>query len=349
MRILLCSHWFFPSYGGVETVSRILAEEFVKAGASVTIVTKTPGANIDAPYQVVRRPSFDAVRKLGNQSDVIFQSLISLRTLVPLSLTRKPVVIAHHSWMRRPDGTKGTETYIKLLALRSCHNVSISRAVADALPVRSTLIGNPFDDTEFRDLRNMPKEKDIVFMGRLVSDKGVDLLLHALAALQTEGHTPSLTIIGDGPERPMLESLTTRMGLARQVTFLGSIQEGRGRIVAQHRIMAIPSLWDEPFGVVALEGIASGCALVASSGGGLGEAVGPCGLLFPNGDRLALTSALRRLLEEPALCHEFVANGTRHLQAFQPSYIAEKYMSLFRTVTSKSEHPSTRLDQGPGF
>jgi glycogen synthase len=332
MKILLCSHWFFPSYGGIETVSRILAEEFAKAGASVTVVTKTPGAEMDAAYQVVRQPSFEAVRKLGKQCDVIFQSLISLRTLVPLSLTRKPVVIAHHSWMRRPDGTKGVETYIKLLALRACHNVSISRAVADALPVQSTLIGNPFDDTEFRSLRDIPKKKDIVFMGRLVSDKGVDLLLQALAALKTEGHTPSLTIIGDGPERPMLQSLTTQLDLGRQVSFLGSIQKGRGGIVAQHRIMAIPSVWEEPFGVVALEGIASGCTLVASSGGGLRDAVGPCGLLFPNGDKLALAVALRRLLAEPVLCEELVAKGPAHLEAFQPSLIAERYLTLFRTL-----------------
>lgn len=336
MRILLCTHWFFPSYGGIETVSRILAEEFAKAGASVTVVTKTPGADMDAPYQVVRRPSLEAVRQLGNQCDVIFQSLISLRTLVPLSLTRKPVVIAHHSWTRRPDGTKGVETYIKLLALRVCHNVSISRAVADALPVQSTLIGNPFDDTEFRGFRDIPKEKDIVFMGRLVSDKGVDLLLQALAVLKTEGPTPSLTIIGDGPDRPMLESLTTQLGLARQVSFLGSIHEGRGRIVAQHRIMAIPSLWEEPFGIVALEGIASGCALVASAGGGLRDAVGPCGLLFPNGDKLALAVSLRRVLTEPALCQEFVARGPAHLQAFQPSLIAERYLSLFETLVRPS-------------
>jgi glycogen synthase len=332
MRILLCSHWFFPSYGGVETVSRILAEEFAKAGASVTVVTKTPGANMDVPYQVVRRPSFETVRQLGNQCDIVLQNLISLRTLLPLSLTRKPVFITHSSWMRRSDGTKGIETYVKLLAVRACHNVSISRAVADALPVESTLIGNPFDDTEFRDLRDIPKQKDLIFMGRLVSDKGVDLLLHALAELKPEGFTPSLSVIGDGPERPALEELTVKLGLTQQVAFLGPVLGGRGRIVAQHRIMLIPSLWNEPFGVVALEGIASGCALVASSGGGLGEAVGPCGLVFPNGDKLALAAAIKRLLTEPALCQKFVANGPAHLEAFRPSMIAERYLSLFRTL-----------------
>ena len=179
MRILLCSHWFFPSYGGVETVSRILAEEFVKAGASVTVVTKTPGANIDAPYQVVRRPSFDAVRKLGNQSDVIFQSLdLVARHLVPLSLTRKPVVIAHHSWMRRPDGNQRSGNLHQ-----ATRRPRLSQRVHQ--PRRRRCLARPIhpQSATHSTTRNSaasaiyPRTKDIVFMGRLVSDKGVDLLL----------------------------------------------------------------------------------------------------------------------------------------------------------------------------
>ncbi len=68
---------------------------------------------------------------------------------------------------------------------------------------------------------------------------------------------------------PMLQALTVQLGLTQQVEFLGSMQEGRGLIVARHRVMAIPSVWAEPFGVVALEGASAGCALVASSQGGL--------------------------------------------------------------------------------
>src|ERR1700712_4409029 len=101
MRILLCSHWFFPSVGGVETISKILAEEFVRSGASVTVVTNTPGPAMDVPYSVVRRPTHKALRLLARESDVIFQNLISLRTLVSLILARKPIVVTHQSWMMR--------------------------------------------------------------------------------------------------------------------------------------------------------------------------------------------------------------------------------------------------------
>ncbi|MCU1321237.1 MAG: glycosyl transferase group 1 [Acidobacteriaceae bacterium] len=332
MRILLCSHWFFPSVGGVETISKILAEEFVRAGATVTVVTNTPGPEMDVSYTVMRRPSHKTLRLLARESDVIFQNLISLRTLVSLILSRKPIVVTHQSWLRRTDGKRGLENYTKLLALRACHNVSISKAIAASLPVRSIVIGNPFEAKAFEGLLDTPHDKDIVFLGRLVSDKGCDLLLHALAELKAKNLFPSLTVIGDGPEMPTLQALTDQLGLRGQVEFLGALQEGRGEIVARHHIMAIPSIWAEPFGVVALEGVASGCAIVASSRGGLPDAGGPCGLYFPNGDVKALASALGQMLTNVPLRKELAANGPAHLKGFQPAVIAGHYLELFRSV-----------------
>lgn len=60
--------------------------------------------------------------------------------------------------------------------------------------------------------------------------------------------------------------------------------------------MVVPSLWDEPFKIVALEGIACGCVVVGSKGGGLKDAIGPCGLTFDNGDVAGLTAQLINLL-----------------------------------------------------
>jgi glycogen synthase len=330
MRILLCSHWFSPSFGGVETISKILAEEFTRAGATVTVVTNTPGPEEDLVYTVVRQPSHTKLRGLARDSDVILQNLISLRTLISLIPSRKPIVVTHQSWLRRTDGTRGLENYAKLLALRACHNVSISKAIAKSLPVDSVVIGNPFEAKAFEGRRDTPRDRDIVFLGRLVSDKGCDLLLHALAELKPKGLTPSLTVIGDGPEMPTLKALTVQLGLTAQVEFLGAVQEGRGEIVARHRIMAVPSVWAEPFGVVALEGVASGCALVSSSQGGLPDAVGPCGLYFPNGDVNALASALEQVLTDPALRASLISAGPEHLEKFQPAFIVARYLDLFR-------------------
>jgi glycogen(starch) synthase len=332
MRILLCSHWFFPSFGGVETVSKILADEFSRAGQEVSVVTNTPGSEIRDPYQVFRRPSAKTLRQLARESDVIFQNLISLRTLTSLILSRKPIVVTHQSWLRRTDGRRGLENHLKLLALRACHNVSISEAIAASLPVPSVVIGNPFDTREFEGLTDRPRDRDIVFLGRLVSDKGCDLLLYALAELKTKGLSPSLTVIGDGPEMPALKTLAAELGLNAQVEFLGAVREGRGQIVARHRIFVIPSIFAEPFGVVALEAVASGCAVVASAEGGLPDAVGPCGVYFPNGNVGGLALALEQTLTDPALCSRLVSGGPAHLRNFKPEVIAGRYLDLFRDL-----------------
>jgi glycosyltransferase involved in cell wall biosynthesis len=335
MRILLCSNWFAPSVGGVETISRILAEEFTKAGHSVTVVTNTPGQETHTPYAILRQPSHQKLREAAKGSDIIFQNLISLRTLAGVIFNRKPVVVTHQSWLRRTDGKRGIENYAKLLVLRFCTNVSISKAIADSLPVKSVIIKNAFEASAFEGLRDTPREKDIVFLGRLVSDKGCALLLQALAELKIRGLFPSLSFVGDGPEMSSLKLLTTKLGLTNQVEFFGAIQEGRGKVVARHRIMVVPSVWAEPFGIVALEGIASGCAIVASELGGLPDAAGPCGVYFPNGDALKLADALEQILTDTALRENLIANGPEHLKEFQPATVAARYLEVFRSAIAK--------------
>jgi len=113
---------------------------------------------------------------------------------------------------------------------------------------------------------------------------------------------------------------------------LGALKKGRGLVVARHRIMVIPSRWAEPFGIVALEGIASGCAIVASSQGGLMEAVGRCGLFFKNGDVATLTLQLGQLLTNETLRQSLLSNGPDHLKQFGGTLIARRYLSLFQKI-----------------
>src|SRR5262249_39181743 len=163
--------------------------------------------------------------------------------------------------------------------------------------------------------------------------KGIDLLLQSLEKLKARQLAPCLTIVGSGPERPLLEQLTTRLGLDGQVAFAGALQ---GRALAdalrRHKVLVVPSRYDEPFGVVALEGIACGCMVVGSSGGGLPEAIGPCGLTFPNGDVDALSRELARLLLQRDEWRRLRANASSHLANFKAETIAQKYLSLFQTL-----------------
>ena len=311
----------------------ILVEQFCRLGLTVTVVTNTPGDNVSSLYEIVRRPSIGRLRELGRGCDVVFQNNISLKTLLPLLSCRKPVVIAHHGPLTRLSGKRGWQDYLKIAVLPVCRHIAISKAIAATLPVKSVVIGNPFETEEFAGLGDTPRTKDIVFLGRLVSQKGCDLLLRALAILKQDGLRASLSIIGDGPELPVLRCFVEDAGLSEQVAFMGNMREGRGREVARHKVMAIPSIYAEPFGVVALEGIAAGCAVVASSAGGLPEAVGPCGILFPNGDANALACAIRELLTKPTLREALMKESVRHLEQFQPEAVAKRYLDVFQSVS----------------
>ena len=332
MRILLCSYTFAPAIGGIETVSKLLADEFCRLGSAVTVATYSPGPPVEGSHEVLRRPSFGKLYELARRSDVAWQNNISLNMLPPLLVARRPVVVTHQTWFARNDGRRGWQDRLKSAVLPLLHNVAISQAIAASLPRESPIIRNPFEAVEFQDLGSEFRTKDIVFLGRLVSAKGCDVALHSLALLRAEGMRPSFTIIGDGPEAPALKRLTADLGLGDQVTFLGAMREGRGREVARHKVMVVPSIWAEPFGVVALEGIAAGCAVVASAGGGLPDGVGPCGLLFPNGDAEALAARLKELLTNAALRERLLSARDRHLEQFRLENVARRYLNEFESA-----------------
>ncbi len=241
---------------------------------------------------------------------------------------RRPLFIAHQTWITNPDGTIGWQHRLKNFVLRYATSIAISRAVAEKLPGPSIQVGNPYDDKVFRDNPPEPRTRELIFVGRLVSDKGADLLLEAMALLESR---PRLTIAGDGPERATLEKQATALQLQSQVEFVGSqTSEQVAKLLRQHRILVVPSRWREPFGIVALEGIACGCVVVGSAEGGLAEAIGPCGLTFPNGDAPALAKALSRLLEDPAECDRLRQNSPAHLARFTPRHVAGLYLDAMK-------------------
>ncbi len=327
MRILLYSPAFLPKIGGLELNTAHLAEEIQRSGQEVTVVTTTAGGN-DFPYRVVREPSPLELLRWTRWCDVFYQANVSLRGLWPLLLVRRPWVVSHHSWYCRTEGRIAWQDRIKRRLLRfAASSIAVSQAIADDLAVPSVVIPNSYRDSLFRRLPGVERTEDLVFLGRLVSDKGVDLLLDALARLAAEGLRPRLTVIGDGPEAPHLREQAARLGLTERVRFLGTrTGEELVEILNRHRILVVPSRYNEPFGIVALEGIACGCVVVGSQGGGLKDAIGPCGDTFRNGDTADLARVLGHWLRNPELdapCHEQAA---AHLARHSTARAAAAYL-----------------------
>jgi glycogen(starch) synthase len=339
MKILVSSHFFHPSIGGIESVTEILALEFAKLGHKVRILTQTqePGQR-QFPFEVVRRPSVSALFAAVNWCDLFFQNNISLQTAWPLLFLRRPWVIAHHTWIARTDGTIGWQDRLKRMAMKSAASISISGAVAASLPVKSTVIPDPYRNDLFQELPGATHKRQLIFVGRLVSDKGVNVLIEALGRLREEGLAPHLTIVGTGPELPRLQEQAVCTGVSTQVDFAGA-KSGMAlvELLNAHQILVVPSIWQEPFGMVALEGIACGCVVVGSCGGGLPEAIGPCGMTVPNGDAPALAHALSQLLTGSERQAAYRANAPAHLKQFRREPIAERYLKVMAEAVKRDQ------------
>jgi glycosyltransferase involved in cell wall biosynthesis len=339
MRILIHSPAFVPMIGGLEINMATMADAFVAAGHEVAVWTTTPGIGPEpaARYRVVRRPGVLAALRLTRWCDVFVHANVSLRGLWPMLLVRRPWVVSHHSWYRRVDGTVGWQDRVKRWVLRFADaSIAVSQPLADDLDTPAIIIPNAYRDSLFRVLPDVPRDRELVFAGRLVSDKGVDVLLEALHILGSRNVKPRLRILGDGPERPRLEEQARRLDIASQVEFLGSlVGEDLVREINRHAVMVVPSRYNEPFGIVALEGIASGCAVVGTAGGGLPEAIGPCGMVVPNGLPGPLAEAIAIALSDAERNAAWRAAAPEHLRTHTVANVTEANLQILRNVVVK--------------
>ena len=340
MKVLLYSPAFLPHIGGLELNVAHLAEGLGGLGHDVVVVTTTPGADGgDTPYRVVRRPSPLDLLRWVRWCDIFFHKNVSLRGLWPLLLVRRPWVVSHHSWYCRSDGRIAWQDRIKRWVLRfATASIAVSDALAADLETPSVVIQNAYRSGLFRRLPDVVRDGELLFVGRLVSDKGADLLLDALALLAGRGQHHRLTVIGEGPERGPLEGQAERLGLSARVHFSGLVQgEELVRAMNGHRVLVVPSRYREPFGIVALEGIACGCVVVGSEGGGLKEAIGPAGFTFPNGDRELLAQALTRALAIAGESWPSSSDVEAHLDLHSSSEVLARYVTTLEAAAPSSD------------
>lgn len=334
MKILFTSHRFEPDIGGIEVNADVFARFFVSRGHEVRLVTQTIGNDSDAvPFPVIRRPSASRLVALHRWADVVYQNNIELGTLWPRVLVRRPTVVSIRTWIRGIDGRVRMVDRLKKWTLGQVDAVvANSEAIRKATFDRAIVIGNPYRNRLFREIPEIPRGKSIAFLGRFVSDKGADLLLRAFAQIQDEG--AQLTLIGAGPEEKALRSLAGELGL--KVHFTGPLRgEDLVRELNSHLILAVPSMWEEPFGNVALEGLACGCSVVGSNNGGLPDAIGPAGVLFERGNAKDLAAKLRLLLRDQSLRDQLHAKSPNHLKAHHEEVVCERYLKILTDAAGR--------------
>ena len=346
MNILLTSNRFQPDVGGIETITDILATYFAKSGNNVRVLTQTPRNGSDERqhlFQVVRRPSKRELLINYYWADVVLQNNLEVKQLWPLFLIRRPLVVGLQTWIRTSTGERKFLQKLKLLALRASNEViACSEAIKDDCISRASVIGNPYNSDLFKNKTSINRGQTIGFVGRLVSDKGADMLIKAFAKIKPKDW--SLSVIGDGPEKESLERLSVELGIDKQVSFTGILKEqALVDALNRHEILVVPSCWPEPFGIVALEGLACGCVVLASDGGGLPDAVGPAGMLFRRGDQYDLESQLKYLIENPSKRQYLREYAYEHLKQFEQDVVCDRYLSILKDVYSQTSKKTREL------
>jgi glycosyltransferase involved in cell wall biosynthesis len=183
----------------------------------------------------------------------------------------------------------------------------------------------------------------IGYVGRLVEEKGVHILLRAVAGLSGACAEPSrskwrLRILGSGPQKAHLERLAEELGIAGWVMFEDLIPSTQmPGYYNQLNALVLPSLtrpnWKEQFGRVLIEAMACGVPVVGSDSGEIPNVIGEAGLVFPEGDVQALRSRLSRLMADPALREELTRRGRdRVLAHYTQAQIAAKTYQVYREL-----------------
>jgi glycogen(starch) synthase len=177
-----------------------------------------------------------------------------------------------------------------------------------------------------------PEEKLVLLVGRLVYEKGFHLALDALAPVISKLGGVRFVVAGTGSAEAELRRQAWRLGLHRKGMFLGWV--GDDMLHSLYRISQVcivPSIY-EPFGIVALEAMASGCLCVVADTGGLREVVpddGTVGLRFPSRDTDALGAILERVLTDDDERAQLVAEAREHVLRFDWGEVARQTRTLY--------------------
>ncbi|NMB40683.1 MAG: glycosyltransferase family 4 protein [Firmicutes bacterium] len=193
-----------------------------------------------------------------------------------------------------------------------------------------------------------PEEKIVFFIGRLVQEKGVQVLLGAAPSILERFPGTKFVIAGTGPHKEHLEGLTHKLGLTENVLFCGYISDQvRNELYSLASVAVFPSLY-EPFGIVALEAMISGAPVVVSSVGGLEEIVEHQvdGLKAYPGDHRSLADQICRLLENEEWAASLAEKAYQKAGTFSWDKIAQKTAEIYREIVFSSENKRWQKQAG---
>ncbi|MGE3141680.1 MAG: glycosyltransferase [Hyphomonadaceae bacterium] len=352
LKIAILTPFFFPEFGGTQRAVEILAREFVALGHEVRILTlardpkkdERPQARGDIPdtVAITRRADPLTVLSAMRSSDVGLIFYPTLRLGLPALFSRKPCVLAHHFKLGAQAGVLGApQRLLRQFLMRRFLSVACSECLADTIPAPTRVIYSGYRDDIWRPPAvSAPRPTDVLFVGRLVPDKGVDVFLEALAVLKARGRALRAVMIGAEDEGLSVARMAQAANVSDIVSHFGPMAAADvARAQAHAKIAVIPSR-HEAFGIVALEAMAMGAVVVASNTGGLPEAVGSAGRLVDPHDPRAWADTIEALLDNPRDMNALRAAAATHLEQFSARRMAAGYLdALHEALAQEKQGP----------
>lgn len=368
LRVMFWTELFWPHIGGAEVWSACLMDALRKRGHELIVVTRqdSPGWPAEAVHRGIAVHRFPFWRALaGGESNLLLRlhraitalkrafepELVHLHSSGPSLFFHEqtkgvgdaPVLASVHGPLKQtghgtlPRKVLGSADWVVANSLAMLCEV---RSVAPEITNRSSCIYYGLSDD--RPVAGPPplRPRRLLCLGRLVNEKGFDLMLDVLPVILRRFPDLRLIVAGDGPARAQLERLAVKLGIAGAVRFVGAVPPRRvPALMCQATLVVMPSRWLEAFGLVALEAGWMGRPVVAARVGGIPEIVvhGQTGLLFEKEDRRGLSEAIEFLLNHP---ERIVAMGgaarSRVEERFTLARSVDAYEALYRRLTQRN-------------
>jgi glycosyltransferase involved in cell wall biosynthesis len=354
-------------------VAQSQAGSSVKRVTVVTPTPRGEFDDASLPFHVVRQPSAPRLITLIRSSDVIHLAGPCFIPLAMGLLLRKPVVVEHHGFQTicpngqllyepthtpcpghfmagrhkqcvRCNAKDGLLQSVALWFFTFPRRWLCTHATANIMPTnwlgslvqlpRSTTVYHGVTNANIPDLPSNSASSTFAFVGRLVSTKGVQILLQAAQQVRAKGLRFRVKVIGEGPDRRSLESQVAALGLTENVQFLGYVPADElEKHLADVSTIVMPSLAGEVFGLVAVENMARGKLVIASDSGALSEVIADAGLTFPPGDVSGLARCMKQVLQDETLPAKLgSAARARAAHEFNEHQMLERHLNIYSEV-----------------
>lgn len=292
--------------------------------------------------RIIKKYEINIIHVQCVSSNAYYALLAKRRLKLPLVITLQgELTMDATGWYKSNFGRSLLCTVLKEAdAITACSGHTLREAerfCGVTFGVRGHIIHNGVCEEEFINTSSYSHPRPYVFaVGRLVPQKGFDILLRAFSLLVQAGDkTHDLLLAGDGFERTNLERLCDELGLADRVYFLGkTTRPETASLFTGASFFVLPSRSHEGLPLVSAEAMAAGKAVIASRMGGTPEIVedNETGLLIPPEDVHALSNAMFNLEKDSALRDRLGKKGRIRAHNFSWSAIAEQYLDIYRQI-----------------